>query len=129
MVVMSSRDALEVLYALNPVGIDGLPWFAVDGVDGVHEKVLWRLGDFVQALVRYEPGATTAGEPHLAAHHNIWVVSGAATIAGRRLVAGSYLHVPPQVQHPVADVGPEGCTLLQMHHPHAPREALDLVEG
>lgn len=126
-VVPSSRQALEDLFALNPLEVDDLPWEPVAGCVGVHEKVLWRLGDFVQALIRYQPGCASPGEPHLAAHHHIWVVSGAATIAGRRLLAGSYMHVPPGVWHPVENVGPDGCTVLQMHRPHAPREAPELA--
>ncbi len=125
----ATREALESLLALNPVEIDLLPWRQVDGYPGVFEKVLWRFGDYVQALIRYEPGAGTPGEPHLVAHHHIWVVSGAATIARRRLVAGSYMHVPPGVVHRVEDVGPEGATLLQMHRPHAPLEAEVLADG
>jgi quercetin dioxygenase-like cupin family protein len=120
---ITPREALDTLFALNPLEIDGLPWESVEGKTDVQMKTLWRLGDFVQALVRYQPGATTAGEPHLAAHHHVWVVSGAGTIAGRRLVAGSYMHVPPQTRHGVTDVGPDGLTLLQMHRPHAPHEA------
>ena len=115
---LSSREALESLYSLDPTQIDDLPWEPVNGFAGVHQKVLWQLGGFTQALINYQPGAETPGEAHLAAHHHIWVLSGAATIAGRRLVAGSYLHVPPDVVHPVTDVGPQGCTLLQMHRPH-----------
>jgi hypothetical protein len=127
--VLTDRESLETLYAVNPVEIDGLPWTDVSGSPGVHEKVLWRLGAYVQALIRYEPGAETVGEPHLAAHHHIWVVNGAGTIAGRRLVQGSYMHVPPGVRHPVGDVGPEGLTLLQMHRPHAPVEAGRLADA
>lgn len=126
---ITGREALESLFALNPLEIDGLPWEPVEGKADVQMKTLWRLGDFVQALVRYQPGATTAGDPHLAAHHHVWVVAGAGTIAGRRLVAGSYLHVPPNVRHGVTDVGPEGLTLLQMHRPHAMQEAEALATG
>ena len=79
------------------------------------------------AFIRYEPNAATPGAPHLAAHHHIWVVSGAAEVAGRRLVAGSYVHVPPGSGHPVENVGREACTILQMHRPHPPREAELLV--
>lgn len=124
---MSNREALESLYAVDPEQIDELPWEPVTRCPGVHEKTLWRFGDYVQALIRYQPDASTPGAPHLAAHHHIWVVSGAATVAGRRLVAGSYVHVPPGAHHPVCDVGPEGCTILQMHRPHPPREAESLV--
>ncbi len=93
----------------------------VTGCPGVQDKELWRFGDFVQALIRYAPAASTPGRPHLAAHHHIWVVSGAATIAGRRLVAGSYLHVPPDTPHEIV-AGTDGCLLLQMHRPHGPQE-------
>jgi hypothetical protein len=34
-----------------------------------------------------------------------------------RVVAGSYAYVPPGTAHRIAEVGPEGCTLLQMHRP------------
>lgn len=129
MALDTEKQALQDLLALNPVEIDLLPWQPVDGCPGVHEKVLWRFADYVQALIRYEPGASTPGEPHLVAHHHIWVVSGAATIAGRRLTAGSYMHVPPGVVHRIADIGPEGCTILQMHRPHAPLEAELVGQG
>jgi quercetin dioxygenase-like cupin family protein len=125
--VLTSRDALETLYSVDAVQIDALPWEPVPGCTGVTKKLLWHLGGFTQALIHYEPGATTAGEPHLAAHHHIWVVSGAITIAGRRLIAGSYMHVPPGVRHFADEVGGEGCTLLQMHRPHPPTEAELLV--
>ena len=123
MSAMSDREALESLYSVDAHQIDELPWEQVPGCPGVHEKILWRFGDFVVALIRYQPNATTPGVPHLAAHHHIWLVSGAAEVAGRLLVAGSYVHVPPGVEHPVESVGGEACTILQMHRPHPPREA------
>jgi hypothetical protein len=121
MATTAAGDDLDRLVALNPVEIDLLPWEPLPGSPGAHLKVLWRFGDIVQGLLHYTPGATSAGEPHLAAHHHIWVVSGAVTIAGRRLTAGSYIHVPPGVAHPTTDVGPEGCTLLLMYRPNGPQ--------
>ena len=129
MSAMSNREALETLYFADAQQIDELPWTQVPRCPGVHEKTLWRFGDFVVALIRYQPNATTPGVPHLAAHHHIWVVSGAAEVAGRLLVAGSYVHVPSGARHPVEDVGDEACTILQMHRPHPPREAELLVAG
>ena len=126
---MSGRESLQQLYALSPAEIDLLPWEPVPGCPGVQEKVLWQLAGFTQALIRYQPGSSSAGEPHLAAHHHIYVLAGAATIAGRRMLAGSYLRVPPGVRHPIEEVGPEGCTLLQMHRPHAFAEAVDYAAG
>ena len=120
--LLSGRDALTMLYSVDAQEIDALPWTDVPDCTGVAQKVLWRLGGFVQALIRFEPAATTPGLPHLAAHHHMWVVSGTVTIAGRRLGAGSYLHVPPAAGHP-AQAGDDGCTILQMHRPHPPTEA------
>ena len=123
---LSQSAALSMMYSLDAQGIDELPWEAVAHCTRVEQKVLWRLGDFVQALLRYEPAATTPGIAHLAAHHHIWIVSGTVTIAGRTLGAGSYIHVPPGVAHS-ATSGDEGCTMLQMHRPHPPSEAKHLA--
>lgn len=125
--LLQGRDALTLLYSLEAQEIEALAWEDVPACTGVQQKVLWRLGGFAQALLRYAPAATTSGLPHLAAHHHIWVVSGTVTIAGRRLAAGSYMHVPPGVGHE-ATAGDAGCTLLQMHRPHPPVEA-DLLDG
>ena len=122
-------DALGTLLVLDRQQIDDLPWEPVAHCTGVTMKVLWQFDSYVQALLRLEPGADIPGRPHLAAHHHIWVVSGSATIAGRHLMAGSYVHVPPGVVHEVTEVGREGCLLLQMHRPHAPREAENLAHA
>jgi glyoxylate utilization-related uncharacterized protein len=125
--LLTNRDALDELFSLTPEQIEGLPWVPVDGSQGVHYKILWRLGSYVQSLTRYDAGATSKGDPHLAAHHHIWVVAGAMTFAGHRLEAGSYMHVPPGVRHMVTDVAQEGCTFLQMYRPHPPVEAAALA--
>jgi hypothetical protein len=119
----SETDALHGLHILDAEQIEAMPWTAVADCGGVEQKTLWSLGGFTQALIRYAPGSATPGAPHLAAHHHVWVHSGEITFAGRRLTAGSYAHVPPGVAHPATDVGEHGCTLLQMHRPHPPREA------
>ena len=113
----SGMQAPDTVWMLDPGEIDRLPWKPVFGCPGVRTTDLWRLGDTHDALIAYEPGAATPGPPHHGADHHIGVVSGSATIAGRRVVAGSYVHVPPGIDHPIAEVGPEGCTLLQMHRP------------
>ena len=126
---LSPQEALSALHSLNAADIEAMSWEPVPGCPGVTDKVLWRFEDFVQALIRYEPGATSPGRPHFAAHHHLWVVSGSARVAGRPLGAGSYMHVPPRTLHPVTDVGSDGFTVLQMHRPHAPREADRVVYG
>lgn len=111
------REAFGTLLTMRPADIDAVPWRRVPGCPGVVAKDLWRSGDLHDALISYEPGSATPGNPHVGAHHHIWVVSGSASIAGVRVVAGSYVYVPPGAAHPVADVGPAGCVLLQMHRP------------
>jgi quercetin dioxygenase-like cupin family protein len=117
------REALTSLAVRTDADIEALPWEDVPGCPGVHDKVLWRFGDYVEAVVRYGPGSSSRGNPHLAAHHHIWVISGEATIAGHLVGPGSYVHVPPGVAHPVDAVAAEGLTILQMHRPHGPTEA------
>jgi hypothetical protein len=125
--LLYGHEALSLLHSLDAGEIEALAWEPVPACAGVEQKMLWKLGGFAQALLRYAPAATTPGLPHLAAHHHIWVVSGMVTMAGRRLPAGSYLHVSPGVAH-AATAGDDGCTLLQMHRPHPPTEA-DLLAG
>jgi hypothetical protein len=103
--------------SLDPAEIDQLPLSPVAKIAGVCVRELWRRGDFVDALIVYDPGSATPGLPHFGAHHHIWVVSGEATIAGRRLAAGSYVYVPPGVAHPIR-AAEQGCTLLQTHRPY-----------
>jgi glyoxylate utilization-related uncharacterized protein len=107
----------DTVSSLSPAEIDQLPLLPVAKIAGVHVRELWRRGDFVDALIVYEAGATTPGLPHFGADHHIWVVSGEVTIAGRQLAAGAYVYVPPGAAHPI-NAGQEGCTLLQMHRPH-----------
>jgi hypothetical protein len=111
------RPATDTVQILSPAEIDRWSWRAVPGCAGVRMTELWRSGDMHGALIAYEPGASTPGPPHPGAHHHILVISGSASIAGRRVVAGSYAYVPPGTAHRIAEVGPEGCTLLQMHRP------------
>jgi len=124
----TDRAALTTLALLPADEVQRLPWVPVPACPGVDEKTLWQFGDFVVALVRYSPGSSSPGRGHLVAHHHIWVVSGSCTMAGRRLEAGSYGHVPPGVEHGVREVGPEGCVILQIHRPHPPQEA-ELMHG
>lgn len=107
----------EALTTLGPTDIESLPWRPVTGCPGVRAAELWRSGHSVDALIAYEPMASTPGQPHPHANHHIWVVSGSATLAGRRMIAGSYAYVAPGVTHPIAEVGPEGCVILQIHRP------------
>lgn len=110
-------ETLNTMLTMQPIEIDELPWQPVPTCPGVRVQDLWRFGDIHYALISYAPGSSTPGKPHTGARHHIWVVSGSATIAGQRIVAGSYVYVPPGTTHPIGDIPAEGCLLLQMHRP------------
>lgn len=82
---------------------------------GVDYTMLWREGRSAAGLMFIEPGATMPEHTHEAATHHIWVVEGAAHVAGRTLPAGSYWHVPVGVPHAVEAARPDGCTLFYLY--------------
>jgi hypothetical protein len=112
---MRNPRTSDTLRVLDPSDIDQLPWQSVPGCPGVRVSELWRRGDDHDALIAFEPGARTPGPPHRQAQHHIWVISGYASVAGRRITSGSYVYVPPGLAHAVEGIGPDGCTLLQVH--------------
>jgi anti-sigma factor ChrR (cupin superfamily) len=114
----AARELTEhTVMGMTAEQIELLPWLPVTGCPGVHVKELWRMGELVYALLRYQPGSTTPGHPHPGAHQHIWVLRGEASIDGNRLTTGSYAHVPPDSPHPIRGLGPWGCVLLQTHVP------------
>jgi hypothetical protein len=115
MTTYASRPASTWVTVLDAIDIEFLPWQPVPGCPGVRTKELWRSAEAVCALIACEPGASMPGPPHPFADHHLWVTDGVAIVAGRRLVVGSYVHVPPDTAHPVMG-GHDGCTLLQVHH-------------
>ncbi len=116
----STRTDREALSVLRPDEIDRLTWRPVPTCPGVEFAELWRRGDCVNSLIRYEPDSRTPGYPHLAAYHHLWVVSGSASVAGRYVTAGSYLFIPPGTAHTVTNVGYPGCSILQIYQPTRP---------
>jgi quercetin dioxygenase-like cupin family protein len=101
---------------LDPRDINRISWDPVPGCPGVRAKELWRSPGAIGALLSYGPDASTPGHPHPHAQHHIWVLAGGVVVAGRRLVAGSYIDVPVGVAHPIRTVGRSGALLLQVHH-------------
>ncbi len=102
---------------LGPSAIDGLGWKPLTELGNVRVKVLHRSGDCVAGLLRLEPGSAERLHTHIAAHHHAWVLQGEATIAGTRVRAGSYFHVPAGAQHAITGAGPEGCEIFYLFQP------------
>ncbi|MEV0267873.1 cupin domain-containing protein [Hamadaea sp. NPDC050747] len=93
------------------------PWTSVAGCPGVYVKELSRRHDLVDVLLRFEPGASTPGRPHMGIEQHIWVLEGEVSVGSHRLSDGAYIVVPPGAAHPIAAAGAKGCLLLQSHIP------------
>lgn len=102
---------------LGASAVLGLSWRPLTELGDVRVKVLHRSGDCVAGLLRLEPGSTERLHTHADAHHHAWVVQGEATIAGRRVRAGSYVYVPAGAPHAITDAGPEGCEVFYLFQP------------
>lgn len=111
------RDDMGRLMVLDTDQVDALAWSPMPGQTGVWSKILWRSGDVAIGLIRVDAGAEKAAHVHHGAHHHIWIVSGSATIVGRALAAGSYVHIPPGFEHEVTAVGPAGVTFFYTYRP------------
>jgi hypothetical protein len=123
-ITTSDHDATAALVTMRPADIDALEAQPVPGCSGVTVKELWRSGDLHDALISYRAGAATPGCPHTEADHHIWVIRGPVLIDGKRVEAGSYVHVPPGAAHPILAIDPTGCVILQMHRPIPPQRPL-----
>jgi uncharacterized RmlC-like cupin family protein len=111
------RDDLGRLLVRRASDIATEAWENLRDVPGVWQKILWRSGDVTIGLIRVDPGAEKPAHVHHGAHHHIWMVSGECTMVGHRLDAGSYIYIPPGVEHEVSDVGPDGCVFFYTYRP------------
>ena len=115
--VESVRDDMGRLMVLGASDVEALEWDPMPGQTGVFSKILWRSGDVAIGLIRVDAGAHKGAHVHHGAHHHIWVVSGTATMVGQELAAGSYVYIPPGVEHEVTGVGPDGITFFYTYRP------------
>lgn len=113
-VVSYPSDAVTVVARPD---IDGRPWEPLRGIAGVEHKVLWRSGQMIVGLVRLAPGAEEPGHRHHDADHHMYVLEGAARIAGQFVSSGGFCYVPAGVPHSTTDVGPDGCTFFYTYVP------------
>jgi len=112
-----TRDDLGRLLVQHARDIESTPWENLRELPGVWQKILWRSGDVTIGLIRVDAGAEKPPHVHHGAHHHIWLVSGSATMVGEHLDEGSYIYIPPGVEHEVVDVGPDGCVFFYTYRP------------
>lgn len=84
-------------------------------IEGVAHRVLWTDGTSIAGRM------TIAGGHHLGAHqhrrhaHHLWIIDGGVEILGALLGAGSYVHIPPGVEHDLDARTTEGCTVFYVY--------------
>jgi mannose-6-phosphate isomerase-like protein (cupin superfamily) len=125
----AERDDMGRLMVLHTEDVDALAWAPMPGQTGVWSKILWRSGDVAIGLIRVDAGAEKAAHVHHGAHHHIWIVSGSATMLGRALTAGSYVYIPPGVEHEVTGVGRDGITFFYTYRPVETRHRQPRLAG
>lgn len=109
---MKAQEVFPVV--LDAESIEQLPARRLPGMKDTPSKLLWRSGDSVAGILCVPPDGTVTMHRHRYAHHHTWVVEGTCTILGRTLGPGSYVHVPPGVEHDVVAAGPDGATVFYL---------------
>lgn len=113
---MTTDTTTDRLVTFGPDDIESMPWHDV-GLHGMQMKELFHRGDAVTGLLHLDAGSHEPLHRHRSADHELWVLSGTATIGGREVSAGAYVHVPAGLDHATTYVGEDGCTLLYVYRP------------
>jgi quercetin dioxygenase-like cupin family protein len=110
---MKAQEVFPIV--LDADRIKDLPAKRLPGMDSTTSKLLWRSGDSVAGIMDVEPGRHLTLHRHRCAHHHAWVLEGRCEILGRTLRPGSYVHIPPGVDHDILAAGPEGATIFYLY--------------
>lgn len=102
---------------LTAPDVDSVPVEPLGHVDGVAHRVLWQTGDAIAGLMTVAAGRRLGKHAHRINHHHVWVVDGHATVLGRLLGPGSYVHIPAGVAHDVDATETDGCTVFYLYAP------------
>lgn len=100
------RSAEEIA-RLEPLRLGEIP--------GVRHRVLWHDETSIAGVMTVDAGHQLGRHTHRLNHHHIWVVEGRATILGRELSSGSYVHIPSGVEHDIDASATEGCTFFYLY--------------
>ena len=100
---------------LSAADIARLPAIRLQGLDAARSVLLWRSEQSVAGVMYVDPGGELEPHCHRNAHHHVWICAGDATILGRAVGPGAYVHIPPGVDHGVQGVGPDGCRFFYLY--------------
>jgi len=116
---------MDMTTAPNPTVLDAhaveqLPFEPLGPMEGVVHKVLWRNDTSMAGVLTVKPGHRLGAHTHRMNHHHVWVLEGHATILGKHLGPGSYVHIPSGVEHDIHASASEGCTVYYLYIRQAP---------
>ena len=96
---------------MSPEQIAALPRKQLGEAVGVDNAVLWTDGTSTNGILSVTAGARLGRHTHRTHHHHMWVLDGAAVIADQHVSAGSYVHVPPEIEHDIDATDTSGVTV------------------
>lgn len=100
---------------LTADAIAALPLEPLGDLEGVSHRVLWRDDTSMSGVLTVQAGHKLGTHAHRLNHHHIWVLDGEASILGKTLGAGAYVHVPSELDHDIDATSTEGCTVLYLY--------------
>lgn len=100
--------------------IADLPTEQLGDIAGVDSVTLWTDGASVTGVLTVAAGCRLGRHAHRTHLHHMWVLHGEAVIADQRLGPGSYVHVPPGIDHDIDASETGGVTVYYAYVlPHA----------
>jgi quercetin dioxygenase-like cupin family protein len=86
---------------VTPEGRRHLPQAPLGTIDGVMNTVLWTDGTSMTGVLDVAAGHRLGEHRHRRHLHHMWVLAGEAVIAGDRVGPGTFVHIPPGVDHDI----------------------------
>jgi mannose-6-phosphate isomerase-like protein (cupin superfamily) len=80
--------------------------------EGVTNRTLWSTETSMACVMTVHAGHRLGTHTHRINEHHIWVVDGRATVLGKELGPGSYVHIPNGVAHDLDATNTDGCTVF-----------------
>jgi hypothetical protein len=101
--------------ALSAEAIAALPDEPLGTLPGVTHRVLWHDDTSMAGVLTVHAGHRLGTHAHRLNHHHLWVLGGRATICGRELGPGGYVHVPARLDHDIDASDTDGCTVFYLY--------------
>lgn len=112
---MTDNTTTIIPVVLDSDAIAALPSTKLGDHEGVTHRVLWHDATSMAGVLVVEAGQHLGAHAHRVNHHHMWVLEGRATVLGKELGAGSYVHIPAGVEHDIDASATEGCTVYYLY--------------